>query len=146
MSTMFWIWMAAMVVFLILELLAPGLIFACFGVAAIAAAIYGQFNPGDYYWQIGIFVGVSIILLPSMRPFAKRITRESPTKSNVDRLIGRVALVTKPIDPDLGGQVIIDGETWRAAAQRPFAEKAKVVVKSIDGNKVVVEEADSGKE
>ena len=140
MTTLFWIWMAAAVVFLILELTAPGLIFACFAVAAAAAGIYAQFSPNEYYWQIGIFVVASIVLLPSMRPVARRITKPQPTESNVDRLLGKTAVVVKAIDPDTGGQVKIDGETWRAIADHPFAPNAKVRIAAVDGNKLRVEE------
>ena len=34
----------------------------------------------------------------------------------VDALIGKVGLVTKAIDPDLGGQVRFEGEVWMATA------------------------------
>lgn len=138
MSTMFWIWMAAAVVFLILEILAPGLIFAGFAVAAAVAGIYGQFNPLEYYWQMGIFVAASIVLLPAMRPLAKRITKPSPVKSNVDRLVGQIALVSRDINPDTGGMVTLEGETWRATADRTFVVKDRVRVMAVNGNRLIV--------
>lgn len=141
MSTMFWIWMAAAVIFLILEISTPGLIFACFAVAAAAAGIYGQLNPGDYYWQIGIFVGASIVLLPSMRPVARRLTKPPPNISNVDALIGRTALVVKSIDPDTGGQVKIDGEVWRAFADEKVGVDTRVEVLKVSGNRLIVKAA-----
>ena len=140
MSTMFWIWMAAGVIFLILEILAPGLIFAGFAVAAALAGIYAQFNPAEYYWQMGIFVAASIVLLPAMRPLAKRITKPSPVKSNVDRLVGQIALVSRDINPDTGGQVTLHGETWRASANRPFTMKDRVRVVAVNSNRLIVDE------
>ncbi|HWR82970.1 MAG TPA: NfeD family protein [Candidatus Deferrimicrobium sp.] len=139
MTTMFWIWMAMAVVFLILELMTPTLIFASFVVGAAAAGIYSFFSPDAYYWQIGLFVGVSLILLPLTRTLAKRITKPSPQKSNVDALIGKVALVTKTIDPDLGGQVLVEGETWVAKAGEKIEENAKVKVVGVTGTRVHVE-------
>ncbi len=132
MSTMSWIWAAAVAVFLILELMTPSLVFACFVVAALTAGIYAWFEPTSYYWQIGIFLGVALVLLPATRTLARRITRESPRKSNVDALVGEVGLVVKPIDPDLGGQVKVGGEIWRARASSAIAvnEKAKVIAVS----------------
>ena len=146
MATMFWIWMAAAVIFLILEILTPGLIFAAFAVAAGASGIYGQFYPDQYYWQIGIFVGLSIVLLPLMRPLARKITKESPVISNVDGLIGRVGLVTRTIDPDEGGQVKVEGETWRANASEVIAEHSRIKVVSVSGNKLIVEKTVERKE
>lgn len=139
MYTMFWIWLAAAVVFLILELATPTLIFACFVIGAVVSGVFSYFYPESYYWQIGIFIIVSTILLPLTRTLAKKITKPSPQKSNVDALIGQVVLVTKAIDADLGGQVLIEGEVWRAQAGENIEENAKVQVISVSGTKVTVE-------
>lgn len=146
MATMFWIWMAAVVVFLILELMTPTLIFACFVVASAVAGVYSHFYPEAFYWQIGLFVGISVILLPLTRTLAKRITKPSPQKSNVDALIGKAALVMKAIDPDLGGQVRIEGETWVASASETIEENLKVKVVRVSGTKVHVEKMKQGEE
>ena len=138
--------MAAVVIFLILELMTPTLIFACFVVGAIVSGIYSYFYPGAYYWQMGLFVGISVILLPLTRTLAKKITKPSPQKSNVDALIGKIALVTKTIDPDLGGQVQIEGETWVASASEKIEENLKVKVACISGTKVHVEKIKEGEE
>jgi len=146
MVTMFWIWMAAAVVFLILELMTPTLIFACFVAASVVAGVYSYFYPEAYYWQLGLFVGISIVLLPLTRTLAKKITKPSPQKSNVDALIGKVALVTKTIDPDLGGQVRIGGETWQAASEHIVEENVKVKVVSVSGTKVHVKKIEQEEE
>lgn len=146
MTTMFWIWMAAVVVFLILELMTPTLIFACFVVGAIVAGIYGYFYPEAYYWQLGLFITIAVVLLPLTRTLAKKITKPSPQKSNIDALIEKVALVTKAIDPDLGGQVKIEGEIWRASAQEKIEENVKVKVVTVSGTKVHVEKIEQRKE
>jgi len=146
MSTMFWIWMAAAVVFLILEIMTPGMILAAFAVAAGVAGIYGQMYPEEYYWQIGIFVGLSIVLLPLMRPVARRLTKPSPVISNVDGLIGQVGQVTKAIDPDQGGQIRLNGEIWRAVSKGPLSESSHVQVIAVAGNKLVVEKVEDRKE
>ena len=139
MSTMFWVWLTAAVVFLILELMTPTFVFACFVVGSIAAGVFSYFYPESYYWQVGIFVLLTVVLLPLTRTLAKKITKESPQKSNIDALIGRVALVTKAIDPDMGGQVKIEGEIWGARADEQIPENEKVRVVSISGTKAHVE-------
>ena len=78
-------------------------------------------------------------MLPLTRTLAKKITKPSPQKSNVDALIGKVALVTKAIDPDLGGQVRIEGEVWVASAHEKIEENVKVKVVTVSGTKVHVE-------
>ena len=132
--------------FLILELMTPTLVFACFVVGSAVSGIYSYFYPEAYYWQIGLFVAISVILLPLTRTLAKKITKPSPQKSNIDALIGKVALVTKAIDPDLGGQVRIEGEVWVASAHEKIEENVKVKVVSVSGTKVHVEKIKEGEE
>jgi membrane protein implicated in regulation of membrane protease activity len=143
---MFWIWAAAVVIFLILELMTPTLVFACFVVASLAAGIYAWFEPTNYYWQIAVFLIVSLILLPATRSLARRITRESPRKSNVDALVGEVGLVVKPIDPDLGGQVKVGSEVWRARSSRAIAVNEKARVIAVAGAHLEVEPITSQEE
>ena len=57
MPNIVWIWLAALVIFLILELMTPTLIFACFVIGSLVSGIYSIFDPAGYYWQIGIFIG-----------------------------------------------------------------------------------------
>ncbi len=146
MSTMFWVWLTAAVVFLILELMTPTFIFACFVTGTLAAGIFSYFYPESYYWQVGIFVVLTTILLPLTRTLAKKITKESPQKSNIDALIGQVALVTKPIDPDLGGQVKVEGEIWMARADEQIAVNEKVSILNVTGTKLHVEKLAPEKE
>ncbi len=131
--------MAAALVFLIIELVTPTLIVICFVAGGIVAGIYGQFYPESYYTQIALFLIVSLILLPFTRKLASKITRPAPQDSNVDRMIGGIALVTKEIDPDLGGQVRYEGEVWMAEASERIEEDAKVRIVSIAGTRVRVE-------
>lgn len=138
MPTMFWIWMAAALVFLIIELTMPTLIFLCFVVGSLVAGIYAWFNPQEYYWQIGICLAVSIVLLPFSRRFAHRITKAQPQNANVDRFIGHTAVVTKAIDPDHVGQITYQGEVWQATADEPLAEGCKVTIVSVAGTRVHV--------
>jgi len=142
METLFWIWLAAAGVFLILELATPTMIFICFVVGAIVAAIFAQIWPGYYYWQIAIFAVLSSSLIPLTRRFAKKISVVSPQLSSVDRMIDQVALVTERIDPDLGGKIRFEGETWQARAERPIEVNTKVKVKSVSGTRVFVEPLD----
>ena len=138
MSTMFWIWAAAMVVFLIMEIFTPTLIFASFVAGSFVAGIFSYFAPEAYYWQVGIFLTISAILLPLTRSLARKITRSDAPKSNVDALYDKVALVTKAIDPDLGGQVKIEGEVWSAVADEKIDANEKVLIVSVSGTKLHV--------
>ena len=138
MPNMVWIWLAAFVIFLIFELFTPTLVFVGFALGALISGIVSFFYPESYYWQIGIFIAVAVIMLPLSRKLAKKISKESPQKSNVDALIGKVALVTKKIDADFGGQVQLEGEQWSAVAEENIDTKEKVIVESVTGNRLHV--------
>ncbi len=143
MSTMFWIWAAAAAIFLILELASPGLIFACFVAGSLVSGTYSYFYPEEYYWQIGIFALVAVVLLPLTRTLARRVTKPSPQQANMDALVGRVGMVTKAIDRDLGGQIKVEGELWTALADVDVAVSTKVRVLGATGTRLHVEKLDS---
>lgn len=139
METLFWIWMAAALVFLMIEIGVPGLIFICFAAGSVCAAIYAQFNPENYLYQTGIFAIITILLIPLTRRFAKRVTSSSETGTNIDALLGQPAIIVKEVNPEEGlGQARIQGEIWSATAQEKIPVGAKVTVTGIDGNKLVV--------
>lgn len=139
METMFWIWMAAALVFLIIEIGVPGLVFVCFAVGSVGAAIYAEMRPAEYLIQIGIFAVITIVLVPMTRKFAKKISLESAPGSNVDALVGQPAIVVKAIDPvEDVGQVRIQGEVWSATADAAMPHGAKVTVTGVKGNRLIV--------
>jgi membrane protein implicated in regulation of membrane protease activity len=135
METMFWIWMAAALVFLIVEIGAPGLIFVCFATGAVGAAVYAEMAPTEYALQVGIFAVVALILIPFSRKFAKRISVSSPVETNVDALIGQPGIVVKEIDDSADtGQVRLQGEVWSARADENIPHGSKVTVVRVEGN------------
>lgn len=138
MSTMLYIWAAAVIIFLILEIMTPSLVFACFVGGAVGSCIVAYIAPDAILWQIAVFAITSLILLPLTRSLARKITKPAPQKSNVDALIDKVGLVTKAIDPDLGGQVKIGGEIWVALADEAIGEGEKVIITSVSGAKLHV--------
>lgn len=139
METMFWIWMAAAAVFVIIEQFTPTLVFLSFAVAAAVSGIYAQFKPEEYYWQIGIFIIVTLIVLPLSRKFAKRITKPQPRESNVDAMIGKIAVVTQEIEPHQPGKVKFEGEVWQATADVRIEPPSKVTIARVEGTRVHVQ-------
>lgn len=138
MQTLFWIWMAAAVVFVVIEQFAPTLVFLSFAVAAAIAGIYAQFKPDEVNWQIGIFIIVTLVVLPMSRKFAKKITKAQPRESNVDAMIGKLAVVTQEIEPHQPGKVKFEGEVWQASADERIEPPAKVTIARVEGTRVHV--------
>jgi len=140
MPTLFWIWLAAAAIFLIIEIATPSLVYACFVVGSVASAVTAYMYPEAYIWQIAVFAVISIVLIPLTRPLARKITIESPQKINADAMVNRTGMVVKAIDPDLDkGQVRVDGQVWQAQASCKIEEGAKIKVISIIGARLTVE-------
>jgi len=133
MPAIFWLWLGAAVIFLIIEITTPGLVFACFAAGALAGAITANITD-SYLAQLGVFAAVSLLLIPLTRPLARKITKPSPQAVNVDALLGRSGIVLKDIDPDAdSGQVRVDSQVWQATAKEKIATGAKVKVEKISG-------------
>jgi membrane protein implicated in regulation of membrane protease activity len=139
MEKIVWVWLAAAVIFIVVEIFAPGFIFACFVVGSIAAGITALFTD-SYLIQGAVFAVVSLVLIPLTRPLANKITKPSPELSNVDRLIGRTGHVKNEVS-ETAGQVVVDGQVWQARAKNVIAVDRKIKVLSIEGARLNVEEA-----
>lgn len=138
MDAVVYVWLAAALIFLILEIASPMLIFACFVVGSLAGA--GTSLLTDSYLIQGIvFAVVSLALIPATRPLVGKITKPSPVISNVDGLIGRTAIVTVKVTP-ISGKVLVDGQVWQARAEGEIEIDRKVKVLTVEGAKLNVEE------
>ncbi len=86
----------------------------------------------------------SIALLAFARPIVKTLVfkNKKPTTSNVDSVVGAKAIVTTAVN-QLSGKVKImnTGEMWSAYTLEhfdPINEDTQVIVKEVDGAKLVV--------
>ena len=132
------IWVIAFLGLLLVEFLTVGLVSIWFAVGALAALIT-SFVTDSVLIQTIVFIFVSVITLVATQPLIKKfkVTKFEPTNS--DRVIGKIAEVTKEIKPDKYGEVEIFGVAWMAASDSKQSVGTKVVVKKIDGNKLIVE-------
>lgn len=138
------IWLIAFVVFLVVEGMTASLTsiwFAGGALAALAAQVCGA----GLNVQLVVFVAVSFILFLMVRPFAYKFLYSKRTKTNVDSLTGRKAVVKDRIDNDAGtGTAILAGETWLARAAQE-GEKIEpntvVVITAVSGAKLLVKAA-----
>ncbi len=138
MQTIFWFWLAAGTVFLIIEITTPGLIFGCFAVGAFGAAATAAFTD-SYLIQLAVFAVVPIILIPLTRPLARKITKPSPQSINVDAMVGREGMVVKAVDPNSEtGQVRVNGQVWQVLAAEKIAEGTQVRIDKVQGARLYV--------
>ena len=137
------VWLAAMIVLLIVEGLAPGLVSIWFALGALAAMIAAMLG-APLWLQVLWFLIVSVVTLLLTRPLAKKLVNARATHTNADMAIGCDCVVTEEIDNIRGtGAVSVGGKIWTARMGRPDgkAEKGAVVrAVRIEGVKLIVEE------
>ncbi len=139
-----WIfWIAAIIVFAILEAATVNMVSVWFVAGALAALII-QLLGGVVWLQITVFFVVSAILLAGLRPFVKKYVTPKKTATNADMALGQEAYVTETIDNLRGtGAVKLDGKVWtaRSVQDAVLPEGTLVKVVKLEGVKLYVEPA-----
>ena len=135
-------WVAALVVFLIVEAVTAGLVSIWFVFGSLVALICAAL--GAAVWlQIFWFVIVSVATLVLTRPLVKRYVDSRSVATNADRSIGRAAVVTERIDNlAASGAVKLDGVVWTARSTDDavaIETGERVTVRAIEGVKLIVE-------
>ena len=135
------VWIGFAVFMLICEALTAQLVSIWFVIGSIAAAVSCIFTD-NILIQSAVFIAVSFVCLLVTRPFVKKITKKEFERTNSDRLIGRIGIVTADVVNNSGsGQVNVDGKIWSAksADEREIKAGANVKVNAIEGVKLIVE-------
>lgn len=143
MTDMVIFWLVAMVALIVIELATLGLTtiwFACGALAAVVAAALDA----PLLLQILMFVVVSFAVLLAVRPIAVKYFNKDRTRTNIESMIGRQAIVVSEIDNMQGvGQVSVNGMEWSARStinELKIAVGRVVVIRAVDGVKLIVEE------
>ena len=134
-------WMIAFLVFLGVEAATTSLASIWFAGGALAALAVAAVGLGVKA-QLIVFVLVSFILLLLVRPLASGFMKGKDTKTNVDGLVGRKAVVKERVDNLAGtGTAVLGAETWLARSVvegQIFETGTAVEVAAISGAKLIV--------
>ena len=135
------VWVVLMIVFLVVEGAAPGLVSIWFALGALAALISALL--GAQIWLQAVwFVVVSLLALVVTRPLAKKYVNSRTQATNADMLIGQECIVKETIDKLRGtGAVTVGGKVWTARAdgeETVIEEGAVAVVERIEGVNLIV--------
>ena len=122
-----YVWLALALLTLILEILLPGFVIACFSVGAAVAAIVAAFGAGVNA-QLIVFAAVTLGVFAFIRPFALKYLMRNPKNritTNHDALPDRIGRVVTAINNEsMKGRVKVDGDVFmaRSADGMPISE------------------------
>ena len=132
-------WLITFLVLTFIELITVNLVSIWFAIGAVAALISSYFTD-NIYIQIIIFIVVSSISLILTRKIVSKLRGNDFEKTNLDRVIGKVGIVTEEITRLEPGEVKVDGKKWSAISTKKIDVGSKVEILSIDGVKLKVKE------
>ena len=131
-------WIIVVIVLAIIELLTINLVTIWFIVSAVISLILSIYVD-DFKIQFAVFVIGGITLLIIMHPFLKKYTKKKHSKTNLELIIGKQAVVTEDILKNKLGTVYIDGKTWTAYSDEKIKKDEFVKIIKINGVKLKVE-------
>ena len=132
-------WLITFLVLTFIELITVNLVSIWFAIGAVAALISSYFTD-NIYIQIIIFIVVSSISLILTRKIVSKLRGNDFEKTNLDRVIGKIGIVTEEITKLEPGEVKVDGKKWSAISTKKIDVGSKVEILSIDGVKLKVKE------
>lgn len=142
-STIFWImiavWSAVVIGTLVVELSTADITSIWFFVASLVSLVLAVFNI-NFIIQIVVFFVLSVVLVIATKPLTKNLMNKTLIRTNADRILESVGIVTKRITSYEVGEVVVENVIWRAMTfeDEEIEEGEKVIVHSFNGNKVVV--------
>lgn len=146
-----WIfWLIVGILLIIVEIMSQMLWALCLGLGAVCAML-GELAGLDIAWQIVIMGLSAMVFYFTVFPLFRRIqNRRSAhtSRTGMDALLGRRAIVTKEIKPGKSGRVRIDGDNWQVVApgvKETIHIGSEVVVSSYDSIILTVEPVEKEK-
>ncbi len=137
-----WIfWLMLVIVLSIIEIATVNLLTIWFVISGIVALILSFFIK-DTAIVSTIFAVLGIILLFTTRPLFYKLLKPKNEKTNFDRIIGKVGIVTEEIKRNQIGEVKVDGKKWSAISNKKIEVGKEVIIEAIEGVKLLVKESD----
>ena len=107
-------WLIILVIMVIIEIATMGLTTIWFAGGAMVAFLLALFGV-SFKIQLVAFLVVSFVMLAATRPIAMKHLNLNRTKTNIDDLTGKHAIVSKEINNmKEEGQIVLGGIEWIA--------------------------------
>lgn len=133
------LWTIVIVAAIIIEAITVDLVSIWFSIGAIIALIAYLLNFSTAV-QLSLFIIISLICIVLARPLAKKYLRTNIVQTNLDKVIGKHALVTQTITYDNKGEVKVMGQYWFATSYNNeiVEEGCYAEILAIEGNHLIV--------
>ena len=128
-------WLVLFIVLVFIELATVNLVTIWFAIGSLVSFFVSLFSDNTSL-QIGIFVVVSFIALLLTKKFVNKVKNKQIIPTNLDRVIGKIGIVTETISPLKIGEVKVDGKRWSAVSDTEIKLNEKVKILVIDGVKL----------
>lgn len=132
------IWTVIFLVLLFIEIITVNLVTVWFALGALSAIIVSIFTD-NLIIQTLVFIFVSSISLLITKPLVKKLGNKDFVPTNLDRVVGKVGIVTRDITNENYGEVKVLGSIWTACSFENIKKDTKVIVQKIDGVKLIVQ-------
>ena len=133
------IWLILSIVLIFLEIATVNLVSIWFAIGCLIAGLVGLITD-NVMIQFSVFILVSVISLVLTKPFIKKVRNNGIVKTNLDRVVGQIGIVTADISKLEPGEVKVDGKKWMAISEKKIKKDSKVEILAIDGVKLKVKE------
>lgn len=132
----FWHWWIAGVLFVCVEILAPGVFFLWLGIAAGVVGLLALIAPSmGWEYQVVIWAVLSVAAAFSARKYFKRhpIETDQPTLNRRgSQYVGRHFTLEQPI-VNGAGKIKVDDTIWKAECDTDLPAGSRVKVEAVDG-------------
>ena len=138
------IWILIFLIALAIEIATQELVSIWFALAALPALIFAACGI-EFYWQIVVFAGVSLVTFILSQIFLKDKIKVRSSATNADSLIGSEILVSKAVSPNEPGEGKVRDVTWTIISDEEISKGEFALIKEIRGNKLVVKKKEENK-
>jgi membrane protein implicated in regulation of membrane protease activity len=139
---MYIVWAAAIIIFGVFEAVTAQLVSIWFVIGAIAGLVSALLK-APVYLQVVIFIVVTVLALAITRPIVKKYVRPKMQRTNADRVIDQIGIVSQEIDNVKAvGEVKVDGKIWSARSidGAVIPQGSQVEIEEINGVKLIVKQ------
>ncbi len=132
------IWAAILVISVAVECCTTALVSIWFAPSAAVCILLELFGVKNIYMQLAAFIFLTVLLVFLLRNKIRASFKSSTTKTNVDSLIGKTAVVEEDISEGKIGRVNVGGMSWAAVSEeaRPILAGERVKILEISGVKL----------